>query len=348
MIKEYVINYETTIRDAVKYIDIESKKIICIVDETYKLLGIFTAGDMRNYILDKGDMSAKIGDIMNKNPIVYTNKEHAELEIHEKNLVAVPVIDSNGILKKIIFSNQNEKKSNVLSKVPVVIMAGGKGTRLYPYTKILPKALIPIGEYTISERIIKSFTEYGCNSVYFILKYKAQMIQAYFSEINKDYNVDYVKEDVFMGTGGGLKLLKKELKSTFIVSNCDVLINADFECAYKTHIDNQNKMTFICAMKDIQIPYGVIEVDENGDIENMVEKPSFSKLVNTGVYIIEPEVLELFSDEEFIHLPDIAIRCISSGGKVGVFPVSNKAWLDMGQFEEMKKMKEALGVNDMD
>ena len=234
--------------------------------------------------------------------------------------------------------------SNALESIQVVIMAGGKGTRLYPYTKILPKALIPIGDYTISERIINNFQQYGCKHFVMILNHKANMIKTYFEEIDKEYRIDFEKESKFLGTGGGLALLKGKINNTFFLSNCDILIDADLECIYKTHKKEKNKITFVCAMKDVVIPYGIIETDSYGKITEIKEKPEFSFLTNTGVYVVEPEVIEELVDDEFIHLPDIAKRYIEKGEKVGVFPISEKSWMDMGQFNEMDSMVKRLGV----
>lgn len=350
MIKELIVKPDMSVREAVNYVDIEQDKIICIVDSEQKLLGIFTAGDLRRYALTSGDMSEKIGNVMNTKPIVFFDKAEAEKHINNGELVGAPIVDQKGRLIDISLTptNSNMIVNHSLKDVPLVMMAGGKGTRLYPYTKVLPKALFPIGNLTISERIINNFMKYGCENVHFILNYKAGMIRAYYQELRKNYKTDFVEEEMFLGTGGGLKLLENQLNSTFIVTNCDILVNADFECALKTHKENKNIMTFVCAMKDLEIPYGVIDTNKNGEVQNIVEKPSVSFLTNTGVYIIEPEIFSFIKENEFIHLPDIARRCMENGFKVGVFPVSNKAWLDMGQFNEMEKMLKELEVREVD
>ena len=224
-------------------------------------------------------------------------------------------------------------------------MAGGKGTRLYPYTKILPKPLIPIGEITITERIIDTFRKYGCEKVHMVLNYKANMIKAYMNEIEKNYTMNYVDEERFLGTGGGLRLLKNKIDNTFFLSNCDTLLEADFECAYITHKKKKNMITFIGAMKDMIIPYGVLETNDDGLIIAMKEKPDYSYMINTGVYVIEPEVIDYIGENEFIGLPDLAARLMEKGKRVGVFPISEKAWMDMGQFSEMESMMRNLGLN---
>ena len=348
MLEKNIIKLGSSVKEAIECIDNGNKKSVCIVDDDMRLVGIFTNGDMRKYLLKNGDLSKNIDEAMNSNPITFSSESEARKAMADNKLVAYPIIDENHILQDVLFAvngTENDKISDALKNVPLVIMAGGKGTRLYPYTQVLPKALIPIGDVTISERIINNFTKYGCKKVYFILKHKAGMIRSYFNDIDKKYEVDYTEEEEFLGTGGGLKYLKGKINSTFFVSNCDVLVNADLECAYRTHKKNKNLITFICAMKDVTIPYGVISSDEQGNITGMKEKPEFSFLTNTGVYVIEPEVLEELNDKEAIHLPDIAKRCIAAHKKVGVFPISKKSWLDMGQFNEMERMMKELNIN---
>lgn len=341
MITQYTVRETVSVHQAIEQIDKMNKKATLVVDSQMKLLGIFTDGDMRRYILKNGDLSSNITLAMNRSPVVFRTSVEAKKEARKKSMVVYPVVNEEGILTDVVFNNTREEKnriSSALRGVPLVIMAGGKGTRLYPYTKILPKALIPINDYTISELIIQNFCKYGCEDVHFILKDKANMIKAYFNDLDKKYNVSYVQEKEFLGTGGGLSLLKGKIHSTFIVSNCDILINDDLECIYRTHKRNENKITCVCAMKKMEIPYGVIKSDERGKISEITEKPQLSFLVNTGVYVLEPEVIDSLIDGEFIHLTDIAKKYIEKGEKVGVFPIAEEAWFDMGQFSEMEIM----------
>lgn len=342
-----IINMGASVREAIELIDKNRKKTAFIVDKDCKLLGIFTDGDMRKYLLLNGDLNQPIETAMNKKPVVFYSIEEAEKAMSKEKLIVYPVVDTNNVLKNALFWNQTiegERLSNELESTPLVMMAGGKGTRLYPYTKILPKPLIPIGDYTISERIIHQFVRYGCQDVWLILNHKANMIKAFYNELDRDYCVQYVDEKKFLGTGGGLSLLRGKIDHTFFVSNCDILINADLECVLRTHKQQGNIITVVCAMKNITIPYGIINLDQKGCIDTMSEKPQYSFLTNTGLYVLEPEVIDDLKDDEFIHLPDIVQRYVESGRKVGVFPISEKAWLDMGQFTEMEAMMKELGI----
>ena len=342
-ITNFFVHKDNTIKDAIKQIDSTGKKIVFVVDEESRLLGTFTDGDMRRYYLNNGNLSDNVTKAMNSDPICFTCENEAEAKEHIKQteLISIPIVDENKKVIKAFFWN-NEKfgmrKRLIPKDIPVVIMAGGKGTRLYPYTKILPKPLIPIGDVPITEHIINQFKEYGVNDFYMIINHKKNMIKSYFNEIEKDYNLNYIEEEKFLGTGGGLSLLKGKINSTFFVSNCDILVKSDVECMYNFHMQHKNKITIVCAMKNVTIPYGVIELSQNGKIDKMIEKPEYSFLTNTGVYIIEPEVLAEIKDDEYIDLPDIAKRCMAKGENVGVFPITEKSWLDMGQLDEMENM----------
>lgn len=349
MIEKYTISPESTVKDTVHLLEHENADCIFITDKNDILLGIFTQGDMRRFMLKSGNMTSRITEAMNKYPVTFASREAAIQESKKGELIVYPVVSPSGRLIDIIFKRKDvisEKATQSLADIPLVIMAGGMGKRLHPYTKILPKALMPIGDLTITERIINNFTSWGCREVYLILNHKASMIKSYFEELPKNYKIHYVKEEKFLGTGGGLSLLKGLINSTFILSNCDILVNTDFECAVKTHVRDKNIITFIGAMKEMTIPYGVITTNHSGQIDKIEEKPELSFLTNTGVYIIHSRVIKEMNRNEFIHITDIAKKYIEKKEKVGVFPISDKMWLDMGQFSEMESMLKELGIKE--
>ena len=276
---------------------------------------------------------------------VFFSEEEIYEERKERIRLIYPIVDERKHLIRVIdFENPESSFNDSLKDIPLVIMAGGKGTRLYPYTRILPKPLMPIGEETITERIISSFTRYGCRKVIMILNYKSNMIKSYMDEIEKNYDIEFVEEDEFLGTGGGLSLIRDRIDSRFFLSNCDILIDTDFSSIVRNHVAAENKITFVCSMKNVVIPYGVVKTDDDGYITEMKEKPDYSFMVNTGLYLMEPEVINSIEDGEFIHLPDLAGRLIRNGEKVGAYPVSERSWMDMGQFSEMEDMKRRLGI----
>lgn len=344
MDEKYCMNHKCTVKEVIARLEDVTVKAVVILNDDRKVIGIFSNGDMRRFFLKGGNLQTNIKEAMNQNPVVFFSEQELNEYRRGKHLVIYPIVNKDMFLKNIVSDNNTFKDfiNEELSEVPLVIMAGGKGTRLYPYTKILPKALIPIGDKTISEHIIDVFQKFGCKEVCFILNHKASMIKAYFDDLEVPYKFTYVQEKEFLGTGGGLQLLKGIINRTFFLSNCDILINADLACAFKTHKMKKNIITFICALREVKIPYGIVETNEDGKIMKLSEKPEYSFLTNTGLYIVEPEVIDELKPGEFIHMPDIAQKYIDRGCNVGVFPVSEKAWLDMGQIKEMEDMMKAI------
>ena len=155
-------------------------------------------------------------------------------------------------------------------------------------------------------------------------------------------NLESIDEDSFRGTGGGLKLLEGRLHGTFIVTNCDILVDVDLPSLLRSHCDAGNAVTIVCSLKNYTIPYGTIDIGVGGEVETMREKPTISSLINTGVYVVEPEILEFIGVEESIGFPDVVMRCKEAGLSVGVFPIGERAWLDMGEPAELQRMTDAL------
>lgn len=344
--EEIFIDKYTSIKEAIKKLDITAKKIL-LVAENDVLIGTVTDGDVRRWILKNGDLKSEVYNIMNTNPIsLNIRKKHLAKELmKEKAIESIPIVDDENKIVDIIFWNDDLSEAlNERNKIsnPVVIMAGGKGTRLYPYTKILPKPLIPIGDISIIERIINKFTKFGCDNFYFTVNYKKNMIKAYFDDLERNYEVSYVEEEKFLGTGGSLFLLKGIINETFFVSNCDVLVEANYTDILNYHKKNNNLITMVTSLKNYQIPYGVIKLGNNGQVIGTTEKPEFDYLVNTGFYILEPETLKDIPENTFFHITDLINKYIEEGKKVGTYPITENAWLDMGEMKEMDRMIERL------
>lgn len=341
---EVYIEEDKSILDAMRQIEKNARKIL-FVHQNGKLLASVTDGDIRRWMLKKGSLQFSIKFAANYHPI-YLYEDQVDLAVRtmkKYQIDAIPVVDKNQMIKKVIFANEIEQHHELFDKeIPIVIMAGGLGTRLSPYTNILPKPLIPIGDYPIVEHIINRFCSYGCNQFYMIVNYKRNMIKAYFDELNKEYHVHFITEEKALGTGGGISLLRGKIKDTFILTNCDILINDDLTKAYKQHAESGNLITMICSLKNFTIPYGVVNVGEDGTIESMHEKPNMSFFTNTGCYFVEPKVVESLKYNEPVDFPAVIEKYMKEGKRVGVYPIGEDAWLDMGQIDELEKMKTRL------
>lgn len=341
---------DVTIRDAIRKIDANTRGILFIIDESGKLIGVATDGDIRRWILKNGSLNEKIEAIMNREPIFLRDRERdSALEKMKKYSVkALPVLTEANEIREIVFFDDLVLGKKYTQKIsaPVVIMAGGKGTRLYPYTKILPKPLIPIGDTPIVERIIQKFRDFGCSQFYMTVNYKKNMIKSYFLDVEKNYNLEYIEEDLPLGTAGGLSLFQADMLSeSFFVSNCDILIEADYSDIYNFHKKNKNKLTVVASLKKHVIPYGVICIDEKSSVLSIDEKPENHFLVNTGMYLVEPEVLDLIPKRKLYHMTELMNDCLSRGFKVGAYSVTEDAWMDMGEIKEMDIMIEKIGLN---
>ncbi len=345
--RDMLVDERATILHAMKTIDKNSGRILFVTHENV-LIGATSDGDIRRWLMNGGSLEAQIIEAANADPkfIFASDRDKAKQVMNQYHITALPVVDENKNVIDIIFETAEEINvyTEALSNVPVVIMAGGLGTRLYPYTKILPKPLIPVGDIPITEHIINRFRMFGCKDFYLVVNHKKNMIKAYYNEIEKDYNIYFVEEDKPLGTGGGVGLLKGKINSTFILTNCDTLIEENYSNIIEEHKKKQNKVTMICSLKNFEIPYGVVEIGENGSIAAMKEKPYYSFFTNTGTYVVDPEIIESIRLDEVISFPDVIQKAKDVGQNVGVYPINEKSWLDMGQFDSMEEMRKRLGV----
>ncbi|MCX5782693.1 MAG: nucleotidyltransferase family protein [Elusimicrobia bacterium] len=279
---------------------------------------------------------------MNKNPITlkedYKVEEAKELML-KKQIECIPVLGSgNRIVSAIWWHDIFDKKTKSKKKInlPVVLMAGGEGTRLSPFTKVLPKPLMLIGEKPISEIIMERFSEYDCRLFYMSVNYKSNIIKAYFDDFKHPYKINYINEKKPLGTAGCLSLLKNKIKTTFFVSNCDIVIEADFSDIISFHKQNRNQITLVGSMKHYTIPYGICKTGKDGKLNVIEEKPEYDYLVNTGMYVLEPSVFKFVPNGKAFHMTDLINSCMTTGKNVGVYPISEKSWIDIGQLEELK------------
>lgn len=342
-IKDILIDENSTMIEAMNTLDKTAKKILFVVKED-RLVAAITDGDIRRWILSKGNLDASVKNIANYQPLFLYEKDKALARKYmKKNLIdALPIVDDNKKIITVKFLYRQDIKNKVDLDCPVVIMAGGLGSRLYPYTKILPKPLIPIGEIPIAEHIINRFQQLGINNFYMIVNHKKNMIKTYFNEITKNYSIVYIEEEQPLGTGGGLSLLKGRVNETFILTNCDIIIEEDYSKIYDFHKEKNNLITMVCSLKNITIPYGVIVITDDGQIEEIKEKPVLQFFTNTGMYIVEPEIVNELEDNKSIDFPDIIEQYKKNGSKIGIYPISEYSWMDMGQIDVLEKMRRRL------
>lgn len=350
--KNIMVPSHITIKEAMEYLDETAEKVLLVVDGDERLIGALTDGDIRRRILKDQNLIDTIEKAYNRDP-VFVFQETFDLEkvkeLFTENIISlIPILDRNRRVVDYItwekaFGNGKEEKKQKIP-APVVIMAGGKGTRLKPFTTVLPKPLIPVGNKTVMDHIIDRFRAHGITSYYFTVNHMSKIIRAYFEERNPDYTIGFVQEDEPRGTAGSLKLMKDSLKTPFFVSNCDIIIEADYSDLYRFHTEGGYDVTLVAAAKQFNIPYGVCELNGSGSLNGIKEKPKYNFLVNTGLYVLSPHVLELIPDNGMFHMTHLMDEVMKTGGSVGVYPVSENSWIDVGQWEEYRRSLKQLRV----
>ena len=351
MLKNIKINPSVSIKEAMKYLDNSGSKCLLVINEKNKLIGTLTDGDIRRAILLGSKFTEKIEKHFCTNPFFlvqdkFSNDEALDLLI-SKNLDLIPIINSdNEIIDYLTWSKlgKDKKSERSLEEIPVIIMAGGYGKRLEPFTKILPKPLIPLNDKTIIEHIIDQFLAVKCKKFYVTTNYKAQIIKSYFSELSFNYNLNFIDEKEPLGTAGSLFFFNNKLKNPIFVTNCDIMIKTDYINFYNFHLSRNNDISLVASTKSFSIPYGSCILDSNGDLVNIKEKPSYDLLVNTGFYLINPNVLNIVPENQFFHFTDLIEEATKNKMKIGVYPVNEDSWIDIGHWVEYRKVVEKMYI----
>lgn len=347
-IKSRKVSPSAFLIDAMKQMDEAKVKTLLVFNEEH-FEGLITIGDIQRAIINNIALKEPVSRILNRNKI-YGYQSEGEDVIKDKmrrmRAEVMPILDDNGELVDVWFWNDLFKKAELSQRekinLPVVIMAGGKGTRLKPITNVIPKPLIPVGDKTILEEIMNQFEGIGCKKFYMSVNYKSDMMRFYLDQLEHHYDIEFFEETKPLGTIGSVSLLKGKINTPFFVSNCDIIIDQDYRDVYEYHQSNHNDLTIVTAVKSIRIPYGVIETGEDGLMTGLQEKPETAYMINTGVYILNPELINEIPEGQFFHITHLMEKIKARGGRVGCFPVSEHAWKDMGEWPEYLKMIDVL------
>lgn len=343
---------DTTIKQAMHILNEFGGKIIFVVNENRKLLGTATDGDIRRGIANGLTLTVSIREVMKAN-FISINRNHPDVlkkakELMQKHIIEyIPIIDDHGEIVDAVswidyFDNGEETRNETFLNNQVVIMAGGKGTRLDPFTKILPKPLIPLGNKPIIEHILDRFYKKGFNRFKLVLNYKKEIIKLYFSDNSFPFDIEFIEEAAYLGTAGGLHLVKGKVDESFIVTNCDTILEGDYKDILNWHKERGNLLTIVGSHREIAVPYGVLHMS-NGSLIDINEKPKIDLFINTGTYIFEPELLELLNGTEYLDM-DKLIRQLKEKhfDKIGVYPHWGE-WFDIGQWDEYRKSLKHIG-----
>ena len=331
-----VAHPESDIKLVMKLLNSSEIGIVVIADNEEKVLGTITDGDVRRGILNNLDTNSLAGQFMNRN-FIYVNEDSSDQEVEAKfqqhPIEQVIVLDKTGKFKNLIF--KNVPKFQIKSKA--FILAGGLGSRLGDFTKDTPKPMLDVHGKPILEWIIKSVVEAGISEIYLSVNYKYEQIQNYFLD-GADYNcqIEYVVEKERLGTGGSLSLISAQ-SDPLLVLNGDLLTTLNYSNLLSYHKKNNSDIT-ICSRKYVhQIPFGVIN-SSNNEIISLKEKPSHESMINAGVYVINPTIIDMLAKNTYMDITEIIQVAINKQFRVINFPL-HESWIDIGRPEELQKAR---------
>ena len=327
-----------TLKTAIEIIDCNKVKIVLVVDESNKLIGTVTDGDIRRALLRHLHMDSLISEFMNNDPISANGNWNQAfiLSVMKRNgIMQIPIVNDNMIISEVI--SLKDIVAVTARNNPVFLMAGGFGTRLQPLTKDIPKPLLKVGGKAILEIIMERFIEFGFNNFYISTYYKSELIEAHFGNGEYwDVSINYVSEEKPLGTAGALSLLPELDKSVpLIMMNGDILTKIDLNELLNFHVQKEAKATMCVREYDFTVPYGVVTASE-GLVVDIVEKPVHKFFINAGIYVLNPEIISLVPDATFLDMPNLLKKVSQSNGKVNVFP-THEYWLDIGQMDQFNK-----------
>ena len=340
--KKFLIDHTSTTAKAISKINKLGGKSLVVTENKKKLKGILSSFDLRKAIMNKNILNKNITLIYNKKPkYIFSdeiNKKNPDLILKIKQLEILPVVDRGtfNIIDILTYEKYKKLKNKKLGKIncSVVIMAGGKGTRLRPYTEVLPKPLLPINKKPAIKHILDKFQQHKPKNFFITVNYKAEVLKSYFSEISGDHKIHIISEDKPLGTAGSLYYLKNKIKNRFFLTNCDTIINTDYSKILNAHRTNHNDITTVVSKKFFTIPYSVCEI-KNGNFI-LKEKPKIKYKVNVGLYLIEKKILENIKQKKFLDFNELLTQSVNKGLKVGYYVINDKDWIDVGQMDGYK------------
>ena len=335
-----------TLKTAIKIIDRNTIKIVLVVDESNKLIGTVTDGDIRRALLRHLQMDSLISAFMNNDPITAKNNDGQSfiLSVMKKNeIMQIPTIDDNEVVTGIV--SLNDIVSVKARDNPIFLMAGGFGKRLEPLTNHIPKPLLKVGNKAILEIILERFIEFGFNNFYISTHYKSELIKAHFGNGEKwGVSINYVSEEKPLGTAGSLSLLPKFDKSVpIIMMNGDILTKIDLKELVDFHSERKANATMCVREYDFTVPYGVVTANK-GLVVDIVEKPIHKFFINAGIYVLNPEIISMVPNSSFLDMPNLLEKVVQTMGNVNVFP-THEYWLDIGQMDHFKKAQVDVGIH---
>lgn len=335
--RDIIIRPDASVHEAWQIIDEGAIQIALVIDPGGHLVGTVTDGDIRRGMLRGKGLDDSIAEVMNANPVtglVEETSESWQRTMHRHSLRHLPILDTRGNVVDLVRYRMPIEPER---STPVVIMAGGLGTRLSPLTDVTPKPMLPVGPKPVLETIIENFVEQGFVNLFLCLNYKGDIIRGHFGDGHQfGANITYLQEDRRLGTAGALSLLPERPLEPVIVMNGDLLTKVDFVRLLDFHLQQGFVATMAMREHQQQVPYGVLKLGDGYSVRELVEKPTERYYVNAGIYILNPTTLDLVPDQKFYDMPSLFNTLMDQGETVGGFPLRDY-WVDIGRMEDLER-----------
>ena len=339
---KHLFNENLKVRDALISLDqLASDAILFVTNNEDMLSGSLTDGDLRRGFIKGLGFEDSINKFIQPDPkFIFVDEFDQDLveEYRKRNFKIIPIIDRNHIIVDVL----NFRFKTTLLPLDAVLMAGGEGKRLRPLTENTPKPLLKVGDKPIIEYNIDRLIKVGVKNIYLSINYLGDQLVEYFGNgEQKEVNIDYVREDKPLGTIGSVLLVEEFEHDEILIMNSDLLTNIDFADFYKSFKEGEADMIIASTSYHVDIPYAVLEADENQNIKSLKEKPRYTYFSNAGIYIIKKKLLEMIPHDEFFDITDLIEKVLEMDHKILTYPI-NGYWLDIGKHEDFNKAQEDI------
>jgi len=335
-----ILNKNDSVRMALEKLESCKEKIVLVIDEHGQLCATVTDGDIRRGLLKGHNLDAPVDCVMNATPVVAKEGEPLDTYMEEmkRSLYRqLPIVDSRGKPQRLICFNeltQAETTENL-----AVIMAGGLGQRLRPFTELVPKPMLEIDGQPMLHRLINKLKSHDITNIYISINYRKEVIQDYFENGEKfGVKIQYIDEYERKGTAGALGLLPVKPKKPFIVLNADLVTKVNFRVLLDFHKEHNSIATVCVRRHHIEVPFGVVNVSEQGNFTKIIEKPSYEYLINAGIYAFDPAVLSLIKKGKPLEMPNLLQELMKTEYDIKAF-IAFEQWIDVGCEKDMENAR---------
>lgn len=342
MAVKYIIKQSSSIKDALVELDGNNHdgQTLFVVDETERMVGTLTDGDIRRGLIHGAALEDAISNIMHRD-FKFLREGNLDAEklkaFRERLFFFIPVLDAEGHVVRVC----NLLKYKNFLPIDAVLMAGGKGERLRPLTEKTPKPLLPVGGKAIIDHNIDRLISYGIKHINVTVNYLGEQLEEHFREPHNEVQVKTVREPKFLGTIGSVRFVPEFYNDTVLVMNSDLFTNINYEDFYLHFKEHDADISVAAVPYSVSIPYGILDIEERRNIKGLIEKPTYDYYANAGIYLIKRSALDLIPADTMFHSTDLLAAIIAKGGKAIRFPL-NGTWIDIGNPQEYKRANELV------